>query len=81
MRELDLFRERIRSFVNRSNGQTDEGEVSGLPSSSLEAAILSGRAYQHVERGPDGTLVPWSPQNPDGSFKYLPGMDGPVREG
>lgn len=79
-RELDAFREAVRGFVNRSNGMPTEGEVSTISSVSIDEAMRNGRLYFHTEADPNnpGKRRAWNPQNEDGTFKYLPGLDGPV---
>ena len=78
--EQDAFRETVRSFLNRANGLQTEGDGAAMSAAVLDEAIRAGRTYQHWEPDPNnpGKFREWNPQNEDGTFKYLPGLDGPV---
>lgn len=73
-REDQMVREALWKFTQRKSGvgftdfpiTTFSERMSGYDQSMPVTALLN----------PDGSL--YSPQNSDGSFIYIPGMDGPA---
>lgn len=72
----NLLRERLRAYINRMNGEFPDSPATMpdvLSVDELPRYLSNSRAILYND---DGT--PWTPQNVDGSFPFLPGYDGPV---
>jgi hypothetical protein len=66
-RETTEFREAMRAYFNRKDGTHNENRRLTEVSREEEALLANL---------PDGELI--ADQNADGSWPYMPGMDGPL---
>lgn len=72
---VDAFREALRGYVLRTSGRGAIDHSTLLAQDQLTMLTDMNGRPRFKAKMPDGTPV----QNPDGSFPYMPGYDGPSR--
>jgi hypothetical protein len=70
-KEQEMDREKTIGFVNRKNGFAEGALV------TVARAEMEGKWTELLHTLPQAPSKSF--QNPDGSFPYLPGWDGPIK--